>query len=55
MVASLLFENPMNSPPGLELWQPMHLPGVCGGVTTVTTFSCPTENPFNAEPLDVVQ
>ena len=50
-----LLEKPMNSPPGVELWQPTHLPGVSVGVMTVTTPSSPTENPLSADPPEVVQ
>ena len=35
----VLFEKPMKSPPGVELWQPTHFPGVSAGVRTVTTLS----------------
>ncbi len=50
LVVLVLFEKPMNSPPGVELWHPTHFPGVFEGVMTVTTLSSPTENPLSAEP-----
>ena len=55
LVVLVLLEKPMNSPPGVELWQPTHWPGVLEGVMTVTTLSCPTANPLSAEPPEVVQ
>ena len=39
LLVLVLFEKPMNSPPGVELWQPTHFPGVLAGVRTVTTLS----------------